>query len=478
MLGGEGAIYVICLMGLVSAVLFALVGNDRKVVGATVVSAALLLSLFPLRTDLFTVTSPPSKALGQGYMMDKKTSLEYTYWNRVSRIDVFDNPHTQIFFNYFPDLENKIITIDGDAYTVLYNFPSAIEKHKKEFPDSFNDPKDYYKHYPPIGYSLYSSAYFIHENPEVLIVGLGGGTDIITALYHDPKSVTGVEINSSMIEVTKETHADFIGKPYQDPRVKIVHSEGRSYIRRVEEKFDIIQMSGVDTWTALSTGAYVMSESYIYTTDAVREYLSKLKPDGTLSIIRWLFWPPREMLRLCTEAVKVLREMGIEHPEKHIAIIGDGSLASILVKLRPFTAAEIAALDKKTRFSRDAKYPSQIGMRADGTPRLLPIYRTKAKRIIYAPGFTEKETYYKPIFTNWFGKEAVKGFEWLNNSFLRFFKLVENGEEISFIENYDYNIAPVSDDNPFFFRYYKWKHLLQAGWGSGGPLWTQCLSDS
>ena len=247
-----------------------------------------------------------------------------------------------------------------------------------------------------------------------------------------------------MIEVTNDKFAYFIGNPYQDPRVNIVHSEGRSYIRRSSDKYDIIQMSGVDTWTALSTGAYVLSESYIYTTNAMHEYLDHLTDGGTLSIIRWLFWPPREMLRLCTQAAQVLRERGVKNPERNIVVVGDGHLASILIKKRPLTWSELREIEDNT-------------------------IKTEKNRIIYAPGFNADHPYYEPVFRN-YNIPSNKGKELIDISFKGFFEALENGTEREFIRDYPYNIKPVNDDKPFFFKYYKWKHVFADDIGQGGSF--------
>lgn len=426
MIGAEGAVLITAFAGVPASFFFIADKKDKYPFIVTILVLIIFAAIYPVREKVLPVRSPVSKTLGAGFTLDPEQKVLYTKWDRVARIDVFENRISQEFFNYFPELNNKVITIDGDAYTLLYKFPPAVLKDRN---------------YPALSDSLYSTAYFTHEEPDVLVVGLGGGTDIINALYHNANSVTGVEINKAMIEVTQDVFASFAGNPYQDPRVNIVHSEGRSYIRRSDDKFDIIQMSGVDTWTALSTGAYVMSESYIYTTDAIREYIEHLKDDGTLSIIRWLFWPPREMLRLCTETVSVLREMGIKNPENNIVIIGDGALASILVKKRAFTWSELNQIDDST-------------------------HRTFKNRIIYAPGLRTEEEYYDPIFERQrLSRET--GLHYLDIGFWSFFKAVENGTEKEFIRNYEYDVEPVSDDKPFFFHYYKLKHLFQADNATG-----------
>lgn len=421
--GAQGAVFAVSFLGVLPALLCAVSGRDRRSMIVSVSILILLAALFPFRNEILHAKPPASKALGIGYTYDSGQKIIHTKWDRVARIDVFENRHSQGFFNYFPQLQNKVITIDGDAYTLLYNFPGGKAD---------------------ISGSLYSTAYHLHEKPKVLVVGLGGGTDIVTALHHDSYSVTGVEINKAMIEVTKDLYADFIGKPYQDSRVNIVHSEGRSFIRRSLDKYDIIQMSGVDTWAALSTGAYVMSESFIYTTDAMREYFEHLTDDGTLSIIRWLFWPSREMLKLCTQAVEVLRERGVENPENNIAVVGDGALAAILVKNRSFTWSELDHLNEV-------------------------VSATENIRIIYAPGFSASSQYYEPIFAK-HNFSTSEGIDYINSGFNAFFKAVEKGEERKFISEYYYDIEPVNDDRPFFFKYYRVNHLFSDVNRTGGSF--------
>ncbi len=438
-LGGEGAVFIVAFLGLGASVLFSLEKKDFPFLGATALLVGIVAVLYPFRMEVLPVQAPESKAIGMGKSVDPDQKILYTKWDRVARIDVFENKKSREFFNYYPELENKIITIDGDAYTLLYDFPTPIKNNMV-----YDDPAKFYKNYPKIGQSLYSTAYFIHESPSVLVVGLGGGTDIITGLYHNASSITGVEINKAMIEVTDQKFSDFIGEPYRDPRVSIVHSEGRSFIRRGKEKYDIIQMSGVDTWTALATGAYVLSESYIYTTNAMHEYFESLDEDGTLSIIRWLFWPPREMLRLCTHAAYVLKEMGVKNPERNIVIVGDGHLASILIKKRAFTWSELRDIEDS-------------------------VMKSPSNRIIYAPGFSASHSYYEPIFKN-HGISSLKGSKLLDMSFNDFFEALRKGEENEFINNYPYNITPVNDDKPFFFKYYRWEHIFSGDTGQGGSL--------
>jgi len=219
----------------------------------------------------------------------------------------------------------------------------------------------------------------------------------------------------------KEATAD----RYFLPGVTIHVDEGRSWLRRSDEKYDLIQMTGTDTYAALSSGSYVMSESYLYTAEAYDDFLSHLTPDGVIAVMRFRFDPPRETLRLAAIAVDALRRAGVEHPEQHFIVIGwkgkeivtsEGRVqgldyGSILIRKRPFTPREVAM------------YQELCAAR--------PAYF-----VMYAPGVeTEGE-------------------------FPDFFAAVADGTDDAFRDAYVYNLDPVTDNNPFFFRYHRWRNVI------------------
>lgn len=192
-----------------------------------------------------------------------------------------------------------------------------------------------------------------HTDPKVLVIGVGGGIDVIIALLHGAASVTAVEINTAMIDMVTRIFDEYIGglfrpgaHPYSDS-LNLVNAEGRSYVTQSDEKFDVIQMSGVDSLAALNTGAYTLSESYLYTTEAVKTFFAHLTDTGYVNYSRqMLAYPqrPRETLRLANIAWTALDELGVEEPESHIAVFCGRAWASTMIKRQPFTEAEIRAL--------------------------------------------------------------------------------------------------------------------------------------
>jgi spermidine synthase len=400
-LGGEASIFASAALAAVAAVPLFTKNSLRGVaVGLTV----LLLAAVPFGKDLIQVMPAPSKALGQFYAGVEDLKVESSVWDPIARIDVVSAPSFSKMMRYHEAEVKKIFTIDGDAFTFFYG--------------SFGKP---WPEVDLIGKTLYASAYFFKDKPKVAIIGLGGGTDIVTALHFQSPDVTAVEINQAMIDAAVTSYSEYPMSPYKDPAVTVHHAEGRAFLRRANDKYDIIQMSGVDTWSALATGAYVLSENYLYTREAFEEYYDHLKPNGIMSMIRWIFDPPREMLRLATTQATILKDRGFDKPWNHIVVLKQGLLASCLTKMTPFTKGEITKLRATLR----------------DKPEL---------EILYAPGYPG------------------------NNAFYRYFEAMKQNKDQLFVQAYPYKLDPVSDDRPFFFEFYKWRDTFSTQFGSGGYL--------
>ncbi|MCB9695379.1 MAG: hypothetical protein H6738_01175 [Alphaproteobacteria bacterium] len=165
------------------------------------------------------------------------------------------------------------------------------------------------------------------------VIGGGGGRDILTALQFGAKQVDVVEINPSVVEVVRHGFPDVVrAPPYDDPRVSLTLGEGRSVLASTEGRYDVIQMSLVDTWAASMAGAMVLSENTLYTQEAFDAYVAHLDDDGVLSISRW-YDPPSweeasalgnswaETARVVRLSATALANNGIDHPEDHIALV-------------------------------------------------------------------------------------------------------------------------------------------------------------
>ena len=171
----------------------------------------------------------------------------------------------------------------------------------------------------------------------------------------DQRRVTGVEINPSILELVNGRFGDFTGHLDRDPRVRFVNDEARSYLARMRERADIIQISLIDTWAATASGAFVLTENSLYTLEAWTSFLDRLSPRGVLSVSRWYYADrPGEVYRSAVLAAAALQRIGVEAPAgslRHRAgpaaptkDAPDG-IGTILVSRDPLSAADLDTLE-------------------------------------------------------------------------------------------------------------------------------------
>ena len=284
-------------------------------------------------------------------------------------------------------------SIDGWALTSIFNRAEA------DVPDGILD-------YLPAGLP-----YKIHPPNDVLVIGAGGGVDVLTALHNGARHVTGVEINSIILDSVRNRYADFAGHLYEDPRVEIHNDEGRHFLKADGRKHDVIQLSGVDTFAASQAGAFALHENYLYTVEALHDYLDALSPGGMLTFTRWLYIPPRQTIRLVAMVNQAFRERGAKDPAKHLVIFCMQRFSVVLVKNDEFTEDEVGRIQ------------AEVGRRGF--------------QLLYAP------------FTRVNPLERLWG---PNNPFYRIW---DEGPD-AFVAGYPFDIRPSVDDRPFFFEYQRW----------------------
>ena len=158
-------------------------------------------------------------------------------------------------------------------------------------------------------YDVTAIAHHLRRHTSVLVIGVGGGRDILTSLVFGQQRIIGVEINADILRVLTKHFGDFAGHLESMPGVTLINDEARSYVARSDERFGIIQASLIDTWAATSAGAYVLTENGLYTKEAWVMFLSHLTPDGILTMSRWHDdAQPAESLRLASLATSSLAE--------------------------------------------------------------------------------------------------------------------------------------------------------------------------
>lgn len=344
---GLNAVVVCGALASIGSVLFALDARNRFLRAMTVAGCLALTGFLVLNLAL---TSRHASLLRLKWVKGNRvvdTPL-FEKWNSFSRIQVYGNPEeeqTPLDLGNSPSfpLTRKIrrvqLDIDSDASTELLHYTGDLA------------PFEFLKH------NIVNLAHQVRKNADVCVIGAGGGRDVLSALAFDQKSVIGIEINQDIVRAVNGKFGEFTGHLDRDPRVRIVADEARSYITRSPETYDILQVSMIDTWAATAAGAFVLSENSLYTVEAWKVFLDRLKPGGILSFCRWYYvHSPGEVYRLVALARESLLELGATNPRDHMVLvrvlpqIGENrrlanGLGVLLVCKDPFSPADVRALE-------------------------------------------------------------------------------------------------------------------------------------
>lgn len=279
-----------------------------------------------------------------------RSDLEYEGWNDHSYVIAKKSQHSEPFFwgkgtaTNLRNVESSLLLIDGSAATPVTRW----DGDRNSIAWVQNDVT-------ALPHSLRSG--------DTAIIGVGGGRDILSALWGGSRRVLGIEINGQLVDLLTGSHREFAGLA-EAPGVEIVHDEARSFLTRETRKFDVIQMSLIDTWASTGAGAYSLTENGLYTVEAWGVFLDRLKPRGLLSVSRW-FAPGdlSETSRLLSLAVASLLEWGIQEPDQHILLATRGLVATLLVSIDPIEDADV---QKATRVARS--YGFEIQAAPDRSP--------------------------------------------------------------------------------------------------------------
>jgi SAM-dependent methyltransferase len=184
---------------------------------------------------------------------------------------------------------------------------------------------------------------------EVLVVGAGGGRDLLAALMFQPARVTGLESNPHLVRWVCDDYAAFTGRICAHPKVRLLNAEARAWLAGSGESFDLIQISFADTGAAGSAGSYALTENFLYTREAMRSYLDHLREGGKVSFSHYrpLSGAPL-MERLFLTALEALEERGSADPAAHLLLAAtpqeDVQTATLIVGRDPFSEEDLKKL--------------------------------------------------------------------------------------------------------------------------------------
>ena len=380
-LGGPNAILVAGVALGVAAMIWAESRSSRRNAG-----------LLALALVVLTAANGSGRLIDVVYakgMFRDPAWVEFARWNALSRVEVDRQGQA------------KAIVIDADASTYIMN-ADLKQWHGTDWEKNLMAA-------PP------ALANVLRPHGDFAIIGPGGGVDVLRAVANGSATVTGIEINPIIATtIMRGRYADYAQHLYDRPDVRIHVTDGRSFLRSTPQRFDVVQMTLVDTWASTAAGAFALSENNLYTVEAFREYFDHLKPDGMIAITRWEFRQPREALRVVAVAMEALHRLGVANPARNFIVASLGSLDE--------DGIPVVVLAKKTAFT--AAEEDAVAGHCERYAELDPLY------LPTAPG---------------------------QNSFS---ELIAGNDPHAFANAYAYNVSPVSDNAPFFFFTLKPRQIL------------------
>ena len=387
-IGAINIVFLVSALGAMAGVLFGFATQGSRVTAVcSLVLAVGLAGLVVYNSNTNRIDIRKSKGFEENKVLFSK-------WNSFSRITVVGSFDTAVE-----------IRIDADAATGISKDASNSALYQ--------DARD----------SLSGLVHNLKRDANVLIIGPGGGNDVVVARVFGQKQITAVEINPIIAHdvMSSEPFKSYSGSIYQQPNVRLVVDEGRSFIRNSNDRYDIIQGTMVDTWAATAAGAFSLSENNLYTVEAFKDYATHLTDDGALTMTRWYFEPPDQLLRLVTLTREMMGELGITNPSRHIMMVRDArsgydrTPATYIFKKSEFTDDEVRSIES--------------------------VARTNGFELLYTP---------------------------LTRPQNAFTQLIEAPDPAAFWASYETNVEPTRDNNPFFFNSVRFANLWRVIEGTTG----------
>jgi hypothetical protein len=385
-----------------SALVFAAVGlltvprRPLLRAGTAVLTIALAVAVV-VHDDLPDVRTEASK-----HLAPDKSGIVYSDWGPVFRVDVSET---------LTD-ENRLLLHDGLFGSGLWRFDGDVDSLTRFDADSRAIP------------------FGVLGNPpeNELIVGSAGGQEILASLYFDAPHIEAVELNPVTVSLLNDRFADFTGHLPERPEVDLHQGDARTYLARSDGSYDLVWYVAPDSYAAnnaASSGAFVLSESYLYTTEMIEETLDHLTDDGVM-VVQFgeldFQGRPNRTSRYVVTAREALRRVGVDDPSEHIMVAahmppGGGTLSTIIVKRTPFTPAEVD------------DFAATVASVPDNVP-------------IYAPGDADDT--------------AALGDHLVN----RLASAATEGEVDQLVAGHDRAIDAVHDDAPFFWHFSSFPDVL------------------
>ena len=261
--------------------------------------------------------------------------------------------------------------------------------------------------------------YHLVDRPRVLVLGAGGGAEVLRALHHRARAVDAVELNPDVLALVRDVVAETPGAGWEGESVRTHVADARSFAARSSEQWDLIQIALVDSFSAAAAGVHALDESLLYTVEALEDFVGRLAPGGVLAVTRWLKLPPRDSLKLLWTARRALEARGVADPAARLAMIRGWKTTTLVVGAQPSDDQAIA------------------GLRAFAA--------AYAFDLVWHPGLAESD--------------ANRHNRLAQPEFYRGAAAILGPDPDGFAARYKFALRPATDDRPFFFHSLKWATL-------------------
>ena len=404
----QWALISIGIMGVITAAIAAIeLNNNHKIWTAS--GLILISGMLFLYGQSFELNVSPYKSLLQtlrieGATIVKERSSPLGYISVVQNDNVPLRHAPGLSLNSEGEPLNQLgVFTDADNMTVITQYPADL--NQLAYLDQMTSALPYH----------------LDEINKVLIIGAATGMDVLQAKYHQIDSIGAVEMNPQMVDLVKHDYADYSGNIYAMENTSVTIAEARDHLARRLQPYNLIQLALVDAFNASSSGLYALSESYLYTPEALSEYYNKLEPDGYLAITRWLKLPPRDTLKLFATAIDALNLAGVSTPGNQLVLIRSWQTSTLLLKKGEFNNNEIVKIsDFCDRRLFDLSYTPSLSKTQTNR------YNVLAEPYLYI-GATS----------------------------------LLSDKRDAYLEQYKFKLEPATDDRPYFNHYLKWSSIME-----------------
>jgi predicted membrane-bound spermidine synthase len=403
--GGTGSVLLAGFIGALSAACFA--GISRRGLGATAAVVSLtLLGLSFHGEEVIPIHVSANK---------RHRSIQpiYSAWNTLSLVQVVEDPPK----GKYPAARVMIID-SGTAATGISDLRPDVRRTLAERPEEVEQ--------------LSMIAYVEKPNPKILIIGSGGGDQVLAGLKAGARSITAVEINPIINDIVANRMNDFWGNLYHQPEVHLVTDEGRSFVRRSTDKYDAIISVHTISNAAFASGALSLAENYVLTREAFADYLDHLTPDGAIFFTR----PEFQIPRLVSTARELFTQRGIGPIDNHVFAFSEPGQTQLPGRL----AFDAGFLLKKSEFLPGELERIRAILTADAHSG--PDARTI--KVLYAPDERPADSLSARIIAAPHLEEVVR--------------------------NDDSQLTAATDDKPFFNQHTRWSRIR---WSTIVDLFSQ-----